>query len=553
MPTVTAVKTRPKQAAQPAAPQRLLGGAVSWISRLAIRLHLRETVLCPECSADLTFAPRYRRVRVCDGCGHHFSLSASARIDLLADPHSFVELPSSPASTQDRELREAVITGTARVADHLIVLIVFDFRFAGGTMSVAAGEAIAGAFEHAAQHHLPIVAITSTGGVRIQEGIPALLQMARTTLAVEGFQKTHAPFIAILANPTTGGVYASFASLADITLAEPGAVVGFAGPRVSEFITHVKLPPGSHRALAAYESGMLDGVVARDDLRELVARLLALSAPAVPAQTAPVSLAEDHTPAPGKSAAEVLALARHPDRPTARAYIERMLTDWVELHGDRLTGDDCTVVGGLARLGDQSLVLVAQEGCRGDAQHGTGPGAYRKAERLIHLAARLNLPLVTLVDSTGADPSDASERQGIASAIAHCLAALLQVPVPTVAALIGEGTSGGALALAAADRVLMQEYATFMVISPEGAAAIRHGDAARAAEMAETLGITVRDLLPRGIVDRAVSEPEGGAHVDIETAAAMLKTELAAALAGLLAQSPEERLAARRARYRSTR
>ncbi len=297
---------------------------------------------------------------------------------------------------------------------------------------------------------------------------------------------------------------------------------------------------------------MLDGVVARDELCELLVKTLSLGVPR-PMATRPLHVA-DNTETVGlvdKTALEVLALARHTGRPTARAYIDRIFADFVELHGDKLTGDDGTVIGGLARIEDSPVIVIAQEARRGEtADHGTSPAGYHKAERLIHLAERWKLPIITFVDTTGADPGDESERHGIASAVAHCLAALLETPVPTVAAILGEGPSGGALSLAAADRVLMQQYAVYMVISPEGASAIRYGDTSHATELAESLGITVRDFLPRGIVDRAVAEPDGGAHTDVDGAARLLKAALLQTLAELLAMNETDRLAARRARYR---
>ncbi|MBI4785951.1 MAG: acetyl-CoA carboxylase carboxyl transferase subunit alpha [Chloroflexi bacterium] len=216
-----------------------------------------------------------------------------------------------------------------------------------------------------------------------------------------------------------------------------------------------------------------------------------------------------------------------------------------------MLGDDPTIMGGLARFENQPVVVIAQERKRGQAkERGAGPAGYHKAERLIRLAARLNLPIVTFVDTPGADPGFESERFGIAGAIAHCLAALLQTHVPTISIITGEGTSGGALALAATDRVLMLEHATYAVISPEGASAILYGDASHASEVARTMEMTVEDLA-RGIIDRVVPEPEGGAQRDVDAAAAMVKAELEATLTDLLAQSDDERLAARRKRYRS--
>ena len=275
-------------------PAQFFGDAVSWITRWTTRLRPRRLVPCRRCGRDLLHAPRYREMRVCDYCGYNFPLSARARIHALADPDTFVELtPARRAIRPTRKFfirpdyratrqREAIIVGATEIAGQSVVLAVFDFRIFGGTMSMAVGEAMARAFELAARQQLPLVAIIASGGVRIQEGMPALLQMAKTIIAAQEFQRAHRPFIAVLTNPTTGGVYASFANLADILLAEPGALIGFAGPRVVQVVTGSKLPSNSHNAESALQNGMLDAIVAREELREVIGKLLGLASPPTP-------------------------------------------------------------------------------------------------------------------------------------------------------------------------------------------------------------------------------------------------------------------------------
>jgi acetyl-CoA carboxylase carboxyl transferase subunit beta len=504
----------------------------------------------------------YQRIRVCENCGHAFPMAARLHIRNLVDPDSFVEsslVQPTPRKFYTRpdyragRIRQAVITGAARIADHPAVIIAFDFRFFGGSMSVAAGEAVARAFEQATASQMPVVAVIASGGVRIQEGISALLQMAKTITTVQEFRDAHRPFIAILTSPTAGGVYASFGSLADILVAEPGAVIGFAGPRVAEALTHSKLPANSHRAEGALQNGMVDALVPREQIRAAIAQMLVLASPPT-VSSGPPNTAREPEPVskPRADAAGTLALARRTDRPDARAYIERLFTDFVELHGDRLLGDDPAILGGMARLKDQPVMVIAEMRRRGDPkERGSGPAGYHKSERLIRLAGRFGLPIVTFVDTPGADPSYESEKYGIAGAIANCLAAFLQAPVPTVSLLIGEGTSGGALALAAADAVLMQENAIYSVISPEGASVILYGDISHAGETVDMLGITADDLVSRGIIDRVIVEPEGGAHTNVDTAAEQVKRELQTCLADLQRQNAADRLAARRRRYRN--
>ncbi len=496
---------------------RLFDSTRQVVSRWAARLHLRRATLCPRCAHVVMYAPRYRRWRICPACGYHFPLTGRARIYAIADARTFAPFDQP---------RESVIAGTAAIEGQPVVLVVSDFDFHGGTMSVTAGEIIARAFERAAERNLPVVAIVASGGVRIQQGMPALLQMARTIQAVQDFARGDQPFIAILANPVTGGVYASFVNLADVLLAEPGALIGFAGPRVAAVATGRALPADSHHAEAALKNGMIDAIVARDELRPMLAQLASLhsSRPLLPSRA---ERAGGGVGAKGE-------------------FVPRVFGNFVELHGDRVQGDDPKIVGGIAQFDGQAVVVVAQQRTPDQKPElGAGPAGYRKAEHLIQLAGRLNLPVITLVDTPGADPGYESERGGIAGAIARCLAALLAVRVPTVAVIMGEGMSGGAVALAAADRVLMRENATYAVIAPEGASAILYGNASHAEEMKERLGLTAQDLLPRGIIDAIICEPEGDPDARIEA----VQNAVRAALQELLGSSAEERLKARRKRY----
>ena len=558
------VSNPPPAPAKPKGLGQILGRVTVWFSRLPSYLQFRRAVACPRCKTDLANRPLYRRLRVCDVCGYHFPLSAHDRIQALVDSRTFhaFQIPQANDTPDLRRirrathLREAILTGTANLGECSIVIAAFDFRFQGGSMSMAVGEAMTQAFEFAMEHRLSVVAIISTGGVRIQEGMPALLQMAKTTQAAQVFQRTGKPFIAVLCNPTTGGVFASFANLADILLAEPGAVIGFAGPRVAETLTKTKLPPDSHHAESAYANGMIDAIMPREKLRATLERILALTAvsatPSSPesliAQDAPV-IAE---PSTELDAWETVARVRRADRPTALDYIPHLFSDFIELHGDRLHGDDPALVAGLGRFENQAVMVIAQERGHGDEHHHGSASAegYRKAERLMRLAEHFALPIITLIDTPGADPGFESERGGIANAIAQCLAALIQIRVPTVALVIGEGTSGGALALAVTDRVLMMEHATLTVISPEGASAILFGDAAHAAETAKNLGLDARDLLRRGIVDALVPEPGEGAHTQPQVAIESLKNALRHTLVELQSQNGEARLQARSQRYR---
>jgi acyl-CoA carboxylase subunit beta len=370
----------------------------------------------------------------------------------------------------------------------------------------------------------------------MQEGMLALVQMAKTMVARTALQRARLPFIAYLRNPTTGGVYASFASQADILWAEPGATIGFAGPRVAASFGE-DLPPRSHTAEFGLERGLIDDVVAPKDLRARLARVLDLTTGRDEPED--LTMPSEPAPAPDREAWEDVALARHEKRPTGLGFARMICGEIEELRGDRAGVDDRALVCGLARLAGRRVAVIALD--RGRPK----PPAYRKAYRLARFAANLGLPLVTFIDSPGADPSSASESAGIARTIATAFRTTMDHPAPTVAVVTGEGGSGGALALAVCDRVLVCEHAFFSVMTPEGAAAILKREDVE--QVASDLKLTSKDLLRFGLIDRIIPETGTGAQSDPQSAAEMIK----AAVAATLAEIPNEPdVEARRARWR---
>lgn len=511
---------------------------------------------------------------VCAGCGRYLAMPSPARMAMLADPKTFRELDRGLISvdplqfidrksyrlrlveaTRQTGLREAVTTGLCRIGRRPAVLVVFDFEFLGGTMGSVVGEKVANAFEHATRRRLPLVSVSASGGARMQEGMLSLMQMAKVSAAAARHDRAGLAFISILTDPTFGGVTASFASLGDVIIAEPGAQIGFVGPRVIEQTTGATLPLDSHRAETLLQAGMLDLIVPRQQLRETVTYLITHLSPAAGPTARPGELPE---PLKGSRlpAWERVRLARHMSRPTTSDYIALMTQGFVELHGDRQGGDDPAVIGGLAQLDGQTVAIIGHErGGTPDLQIAhrrgmAGPEGYRKALRLMRLAAKFRIPVVTLIDTPGADPSYESEHRGIAQALAHNLAEMAVLPTPTVAVIVGEGGSGGALAFGVADRVLMLENAIYSVISPEGAAAILYRDVDKAEALSEALKITAHDLLRLGVIDAVVPEPDGGAHLDHAAAAATLRQFLAAALRELRRIPPSRLLDRRYAKYR---
>ena len=403
---------------------------------------------------------------------------------------------------------ESVLTGRTR--DYAFV--VGRFEVLGGSMGAAAGERIVRAYARAADAGLPFVAFTASGGARMQEGMVALIQMARTSRAAAAHGAKGLLSLAVHRSPTTGGAFASYGSLCDLRAAVEGATIGFAGPRVVEQLTGAPPPPDSHTAAAAYAHAIVDTIVTPDTEAAWIEGALGLRD--VPLLAPPLLAAVDPAggvPEPpegsqdGGAWGEVLR-ARAPGRPSGVQWAAMLSSSWTELRGR-----DPVVRAGLATVGGARVVVVAL-----DRYAGTGrptPAGFRLAQRAIALASKLGLPLLTLVDTPGAEPGPASEAEGIAREIANTFAAMAELPTPSVALCVGEGGSGGALAIAAADRLLIQEHAIFSVIAPEGAAAILHRDAGQAAAVAGQLRLTSADLLDLGIVDEVVGEtPEATAR-----------------------------------------
>lgn len=504
---------------------------------------------CPACSANAADAG-YSDNGVCSQCSHHLRIPARARITLLVDPDTFVEddeeivgddplgfTDTRPYPERVRDARtqtglsEAILTGRARIGSHAVAIAAFEFAFLGGTMGVAVGEKLVRLFERATEARYPVIVITSSGGARMQEGTLALAQMARVAAAVERHHAEGLLYISVLADPTTGGVMVSPGSMGDIVLAEPGAYAAFAGRRVSG----VAEPMGAEWLQA---HGMVDGVVTRTELRDRLIDLLSLltrrNLP-LPRTLSARTLPQGKVRRPRSTATEVLKLVRSEDRPAALDYITRLTDHFVELHGDRLFADDEVIIGGVGNFAGQSVVFLGQDRHR-PARESTRAGmpypeGFRKVLRLALIAAKFNLPVITLIDTPGAKADAETESRGLAFAIGRCLRVFSALPVPIIAAIIGEGNSGAAIALAAGDALLMQEHAVFEVIRPEGAAAILYRDVNEAAALAEHMHITAWDAYEMGVIDGVVPEPTGGANSDPDLAAHILFRYLVDALA----------------------
>ena len=448
---------------------------------------------------------------------------------------------------------EAVITGEGLLDGRRVAVVAGEFAFLAGSIGLAASERLTVAIERATDEGLPLLASPSSGGTRMQEGTPAFLQMVKIGQAVMAHRQAGLPYLVYLRHPTTGGVLASWGSLGHLTVAEPGALVGFLGPRVREVIHGEPFPPGVQVAENLARRGVLDGVVPVEELRGLaIAALHVLTAPQEPARSADRA-SKEPAGLPGvaqdSSAWASVEATRRVDRPGLRELLEHSAEVFIPLRGTGSGESDLTVIFGLARFDGVSCVLVGQDR---QAQQNAylGPAALRVAQRGFQLAEELSLPVVTIIDTPGADLSPEGEEGGMAGEIARTLGALATVRVPVVSIVLGEGTGGGALALMPADRTVCAEHGWIAPLPPEGASAIVHRSGERAAEMAELHRIRAVDLLRMGAVDEIVPErPDAGDEP--QTFSQRVAQAVVGHLADLLAMPEEERLTARRARYRT--
>ncbi|ORW22450.1 acetyl-CoA carboxyl transferase [Mycolicibacter nonchromogenicus] len=470
--------------------------------------------------------------------GSFLSWDAAALTVPVSDSYA-AELAAARAAT-GRD--EAVLTGEGRINGRRVAVIASDFDFLAGSIGVAAAERITAAIQRATAERLPLLASPSSGGTRMQEGTVAFLQMVKIAAAVELHKRAHLPYLVYLRHPTTGGVFASWGSLGHITLSEPGALLGFLGPRVYEQLYGAPFPPGVQTAENLQAYGVIDGVIPLKWLRRTCARALKvmLDEPGpAPAKPAP-------EPIPDVPAWDSVCASRRPDRPGVGFLLRHGATERVFLAGTGSADRGATILLALARFGGQPTVVLGQ--LRG-ADQLTDPAALRDARRGMALAAGLRLPLVLVIDTPGPALSVEAEQGGLAAQIAACLAELVTLEVPTVSVLLGQGSGGPALAMVPADRVLAALHGWLAPLPPEGASAIVFRDTEHAPELSAAQGIRSADLQAHGIVDVIVGEHPDAAEEPIDFAKRMSRI-IAGELSALRAVPVEERMAARLERYR---
>ena len=511
-----------------------------------------ETVTCKICKKELDKKRVVKNKYVCYECGYYFRVRAKNRIKMVADagsfenwfeeektgnPLNFPEYEEKVAATQEKTgLSEGVTIGECTIYGQKTVLGVIDARFMMGSMGHVVGEKITRAMENATEKKLPVILFCCSGGARMQEGIVSLMQMAKTSAAVKRHSDAGLLYVPVLTDPTTGGVTASFAMLGDIILAEPKALIGFAGPRVIEQTIGQKLPEGFQRAEFQLEHGFVDAIVERDDLKMTLYRILKMHEPITGyANFDPLREDDNYEPtelmkernvkAKPMNAWDKVTAARQMKRLASVDYIDTIFDEFMEMHGDRYFRDDPAIVGGFAYLDGQPVTVIGVhkgkdlKDCAYRNYGMPSPEGYRKAIRLMKQAEKFNRPIITFVNTSGAYPGKEAEENGQGEAIARNLYEMSGIKVPILCLMIGEGGSGGALALAVGNEVWMMENATYSILSPEGFASILWKDGKRAKEAAEVMKITAQDLKELQVVDDIIPE-FGGADEDALTSIA---------------------------------
>ena len=550
---------------------------------------------CNKCGAAILTEEVKSAGYICPKCQGYFRVHAYERIRMTVDEDSFEEWEKDMEFVNPLEFRgyeekvkslkektglsEAVVTGKASIEGNPAVIAVCDGRFLMASMGQVVGEKITRAVERATKEQLPVIIFACSGGARMQEGLVSLMQMAKTSMAIRKHSDAGLLYVPVLTDPTTGGVTASFAMLGDIILAEPKALIGFAGPRVIEQTIGQKLPKGFQRAEFLLEQGFVDKIVKREEQRIVLADILRLHQNKVlnnvqsdntdiknrlnpDNKESMETVEEDNTiwpdfaPSGDFTPWEHVQLARAKTRPTGKDYIEALFDDFMEFHGDRHCGDDPAVIGGVAFFHGQPVTVLAQEKGEGTKENivrnfgMVSPEGYWKSLRLMQQAEKFHRPVICLVDTPGAFCGLEAEERGQGEAIAKNLYTLAGLTVPVLSVVIGEGGSGGALALAVADEVWMLEHSVYSILSPEGFASILWKDSKKAKEAAAVMKLTAADLYQMGMIEHVIPEAEPVSRENINDIAGYLENGIADFLEKYGEEESEKLLEHRYERFR---
>ena len=529
---------------------------------------------CNKCGAAILTEEVKSAGYICPKCQGYFRVHAYERIRMTVDEDSFEEWEKDMEFVNPLEFRgyeekvkslkektglsEAVVTGKASIEGNPAVIAVCDGRFLMASMGQVVGEKITRAVERATKEQLQVIIFACSGGARMQEGIVSLMQMAKTAAALKRHSDAGLLYVSVLTDPTTGGVTASFAMLGDVILAEPKALIGFAGPRVIEQTIGERLPKGFQRSEFLLEHGFIDRIVERKEMRTVLENILQMHHTAQnPVIQKPVQTVEkERQSVQEKDAWERVTISRKNDRPVGQDYIRILFSDFLEFHGDRCYGDDTAIIGGIARFAGIPVTVIAQakgKSTKENVAHHFGmpsPEGYRKALRLMKQAEKFKRPILLFVDTPGAFCGIEAEERGQGEAIARNLFEMSSMKVPILSVVIGEGGSGGALALAVADEVWMLENAIYSVLSPEGFASILWKDSKRASEAAAVMKLTAADLKKLGVIEAVIAEPEVYTEETMQSVVFVLQKKITEFLDTHCNFSPEELAAQRYERFR---
>ncbi|MEG7530829.1 MAG: acetyl-CoA carboxylase carboxyltransferase subunit alpha [Hungatella sp.] len=530
---------------------------------------------CNKCGQPVYVEDVKNNDYICPKCNGYFRVHAYRRIEMIIDEGSFEEWNpnmefSNPldfpgyeakvdAAREKTKLQEAIVTGQGRIGGQQAAIGVCDARFLMSSMGYVVGEKITRMVERATKEKMPVIIFACSGGARMQEGTVSLMQMAKTAAALKRHHNAGQLFISVLTDPTTGGVTASFAMLGDIILAEPHALIGFAGPRVIQQTIGQKLPEGFQRSEFLLEHGFLDQIVKREELKETLTHILKLHHSIHKHVEIGVPMVENLAAKAsecGKTAWDTVLLSRRADRPVAMDYIEHLFEDFIEFHGDRYYGDDGAIVGGIASFHGVPVTVIGQQKGRNTKDNlkrnfgMPSPEGYRKALRLMQQADTFGRPILCLVDTPGAFCGIEAEERGQGEAIARSLFEMADLRVPILSIVIGEGGSGGALAMAVANEVWMMENSIYSILSPEGFASILWKDSKKADEAAQVMKITAKDLLERKLIERIIPESEAACAENLEQITHHLDQAISSFLTEYGQKSQEELVEQRYQRFR---
>ena len=535
-------------------------GNIDEINELIDSYSIESLENCLQCDKKIKDSELYSTYKICHNCNFHFYIKPYERINLLTDRESYVEfnqeLPNefnyiydkypdyakrAQKDTERTGLNDSVLTGYASIGGNRCILTILDFSFMGGNLGLISGEKISLAIDLAVSKKLPIVSIISSSGTRLEEGMISIMQMAKITLSMANAKKFNIPSISLLTNPCTGQAYATLATFSDIIMSEPGASVGLSPLKdLKHSSGSVKFESRTSDSLVS--RGLIDSIVNRNHQKEEISRIIDLL------NNRHKLVYENKNKKVNEFALSDIPIdkreyiSQHPSRPSASLFLDKVFEHFFELKGDRLLENSERIVTGLAQLGGQTVMLVAQEYIK-DASSSIGKNGlsstdFRKCTRAISLASKFNIPIITFIDTKGHDQSYEEEIKGIGVSLGGTLLAMAELNSPSMSVLIGVGGSEAALSLDISDRRLMLENAILKI--PDNNTEINK----------KNMVLGSRECKELDIVDIIVPEPIGGLHLNPDECFSLLRKVLMIELAELNQMSSRSRFRSKYNKFR---